>query len=79
MKLKLPFRHPLYAAFQLVFALCMLAWGIAYGYAEYRWDDCSDNAKAQLAALQMRLDKVQAREDALKARAKPAQPQQRGN
>ena len=68
-------RNPLYIAVQFTLGLAMICGGLASGYATFQHDQCraaSDDLEtkieARLVALQVRANKVQAREASLKAR-----------
>jgi len=68
-------KHPLYVGVQFVLGLVMICGGLASGYAMYERDQCrvatddlQSKTEARLIALQIRADKVQAREASLTAR-----------
>ncbi len=72
--------HPLYGISQLIFGVLMLVWAGAYGYANYQFEDCSAATRAQLDAVQTRIDRNKNRQDAIRARsAELARKQKGGN
>jgi len=72
--------HPLYGISQLIFGVLMLVWAAAYGYANYQFEDCANATRAQLDAVQTRLNTNKVRQDAIKARtAELAKKQKGGN
>jgi hypothetical protein len=72
--------HPLYGIAQLTIGVLMLVWAAAYAYANYQFEDCTALTRSQLEAVQARLDKNKARQDAIKARsAELAKKQKSGN
>jgi cell division protein FtsB len=65
-----------YAILQILSGVAMIGWGVAYGYENYRGDQCiasfdqlSESTDARMAALQARIDKVRDREASLRARS----------
>ena len=70
--------HPLYGISQLIFGVLMLVWAAAYAYANYQFEDCSAATRAQLDAVQARLDKNKERQDAIKTRSEELAKKQKG-
>jgi hypothetical protein len=70
-------KSAVYSIFQLVLAFALIGWGIAYGYANYQGDDCTETFNALSASNQARVNSVQirihqdgARVEELQARAR---------
>jgi hypothetical protein len=68
-------RSLIYPTLQILSGAAMICWGVAYGYENYRGDQCtesfnqlSDSNQARISDLQARIDKVRAREASLQAR-----------
>ena len=45
-----------YRQFMAVVAVIMLAWAVAYGYLNYKTDDCLSGIQDRLNSLQLRID-----------------------
>jgi cell division protein FtsB len=64
-----------YGTLQILTGVAMVGLGVAYGYENYRGDQCiasfnqlSENNQIRITDLQARIDKVRAREASLQAR-----------
>ena len=64
-----------YKILQILSGVAMIAWGVVYGYENYRGDQCTESFNQLLESnqiritdLQARIDKVRVREASLQAR-----------
>jgi hypothetical protein len=48
-----------YRIFMSVFGVVMIAWGIAYGYATYNYDQCARRGTENIQSLQVQIDALE--------------------
>jgi hypothetical protein len=58
----------LYSIIQLPLGVALIAWGITYGYQNYRGDQCSEAFDTLSAANQVGINHVQARLEMIRTR-----------
>ncbi len=65
----------IYKCLQSGFAAAMIVWAVAYGYANYQGNQCtqtfktlSESNQARIKNVQARIDKIRTREERLQSR-----------